>query len=149
MALSSFGGRGLYDPMEFGSIWDPFSSDRSGRPFAPNAHAVSNTQVDWRETPEAHIFKADMPGLKKEEVRVQVLDGRTLEISGERKKEEVQKGDTWHRVERSIGKFSRRFRLPENSNVDQVHAQVQDGVLTVEVPKVQQPKPQVRRIEIA
>lgn len=80
---------------------------------------------------------------------MRVVEGRTLEISGERKKEEVQKGDTWHRVERAQGSFMRRFRLPEGTNTDEVKAQVQDGVLTVTVPKLQEPKPQVRQIEIA
>ena len=156
MALSLFGGRGnrVIDPLTFGTIWDPleaFSSLENGpsRQFAMDAHAVANTQIDWRETPEAHVFKADLPGLKKEEVKVQVVDGRTLEISGERKKEEVQKGDTWHRVERAQGSFLRRFRLPENANADKVKALVQDGVLTVTIPKVEKPKPQARQIEVA
>ncbi|KAG0556916.1 hypothetical protein M758_11G085500 [Ceratodon purpureus] len=153
MALSLFGGnRDSFDPFEFGTVWDPFTVlDRgASRQFATRgAHAAVNAQIDWRETPEAHVFKADLPGLKKEEVKVQVLEGKTLEISGERKREEVQKGDTWHRVERSSGSFMRRFRLPENTNVDEVQAQVQDGVLTVTVPKIQKPKPQVRQIEIS
>ena len=155
MALSHFGGRGnrLIDALSFGTIWDPveaFSTMENGpsRQFAMDAHAVANTQIDWRETLEAHIFKADLPGLKKEEVKVQVVDGRTLEIGGERKKEEVQKGDKWHRVERAQGSFLRRIRLPENANVDEVKAQVQDGVLTVTIPKVQKPKPQARQIEV-
>jgi HSP20 family protein len=119
------------------------------RQFARDAHAVANTQIDWRETSDAHIFKADLPGLTKEEVKVQVVEGRTLEIGGERKKEEVQKGDTWHRVERSQGSFMRRFRLPENTNVEGIKAAVVDGVLTVTIPKLQKPKPQVRQIDIA
>lgn len=152
MALSFFGDRGnSFDPFEFGSVWNPLTVLDSGasRQFARDAHAVANTQIDWRETPEAHIFKADLPGLKKEDVKVQLLEGRMLEIGGQRKREEVKKGDTWHRVERSSGNFMRRFRLPENANVEQVQAQVQDGVLTVTVPKVQEQKPQVRQIEIS
>jgi HSP20 family protein len=78
-----------------------------------------------------------------------VVEGKTLEIGVERKKEEVQKGDKWHRVERAQGSFLRRIRLPENANVDEVKAQVQDGVLTVTIPKVQKPKPQARQIEVA
>lgn len=153
MALSQFGGRGygVLEPFEIGSVWDPLSMSERGpsREFAREAHAVANTQIDWRETQEMHIFKANVPGLRKEEVKVQLVDGKTLEISGERKKEEAQKGDTWHCVERSQGSFMRRFRLPENTNVEQVIAQVQDGVLTIKIPKLQKPKQQVRRIEIA
>lgn len=118
MALSVFGGRGSSDAFEFGSVWDPLcmlDSSRASRQFARAAHAVGNAQVDWRETPD--LFKADLPGAKKEDVEVQVLAGRMLERSGERKKEEVQRGDTWHRIERSRGNF---VRVPEDSNVDEV-----------------------------
>lgn len=157
MALSLFGrgGNDVFDSIAKGTVWDPFEGfsvlehNTPSRQFARDAHAVANTQIDWRETPEAHVFKADLPGLTKEEVKVQVVDGKTLEIGGERKKEEVQKGDTWHRVERARGTFLRRFRLPENTNVEDVKAQVLDGVLTVTIPKLQKPKPQVRQIEIA
>lgn len=152
---NSGGGERVFDPITFGALLDPFEgfsvldNHAPARQLARETHAAASTQVDWRETPEAHIFKADLPGLKKEEIHLQVVDGKTLEISGERKKEQVEKGDTWHRVERSQGTFLRRFRLPENTNVDDVQAQVADGVLTVTLPKMQKPKPQVRQIEIA
>ncbi|KAG6404398.1 hypothetical protein SASPL_136644 [Salvia splendens] len=64
--------------------------------------------TDWKETAEAHEFKADLPGLRK------VEDGNVLQISGERSRDKEEKNDTWHRIERSCGKFLRRFRLPEN-----------------------------------
>lgn len=57
--------------------------------FARDAHAVANTSVDWKETATEHVFKADMPGLRKEDVRVQVEDGQTLSIGGQRRREEV------------------------------------------------------------
>ncbi|GFP86331.1 17.6 kDa class i heat shock protein 3 [Phtheirospermum japonicum] len=59
------------------------------------------------------------PGLKKEEVKVEVEDGNVLQISGERSGEKEEKNDKWHRVERSSGKFLRRFRLPENAKLDE------------------------------
>jgi HSP20 family protein len=95
-----------------------------------------------------HVFKVDLPGLKKEEVTLQVEGNRTLSVAGQREKE-VQKTDTWHRVERSSGKFMRKFRLPENTNLDRITAKVEDGVLTVVVPKMEKKKPEMRRIEIA
>ncbi|KAI5386679.1 hypothetical protein KIW84_072997, partial [Lathyrus oleraceus] len=105
--------------------------------------AFVSTQVDWKETPEAHVFKADLPGLKKEEVKVEIEDDRVLQISGERNVEKEDKNDEWHRVERSSGKFMRRFRLPENAKTEQVKASIENGVLTVTVPKEQVKKPHV------
>lgn len=95
------------------------------------------------------MFKADLPGLKKEEVKVEVEEGRVLQISGERNKEKEDKNDTWHRVERSSGKFLRRFRLPENAKVDQVKGSMENGVLTVTVPKEEVKKPDVKAIDIS
>nr|POF26871.1 18.1 kda class i heat shock protein [Quercus suber] len=93
--------------------------------------------------------KTDLPGLNKEEVKVEVEDDRVLQISGERKVEKEEKKDTWHRVERSSGKFLRRFRLPENAKMDQIKASMENGVLTVTIPKVEVKKPEVKAIEIS
>ena len=95
------------------------------------------------------MFKADIPGLKKEEVKVEIEDDRVLQISGERKVEKEDKNDTWHRVERSSGKFMRRCRLPENAKVNEVKASMENGVLTVSVPKEDSKKPDVKAIEIS
>ncbi|KAL0359226.1 UNVERIFIED_CONTAM: class I heat shock protein [Sesamum angustifolium] len=111
--------------------------------------AIANARIDWKETPEAHVFKVDVPGLKKEEVKVEVEDGTILQISGERSKEQEEKNDKWHRVERSSGKFLRRFRLPENAKLDQVKAAMENGVLTVTVPKEEVKKPEVKAIDIS
>ncbi|XP_037409382.1 16.9 kDa class I heat shock protein 1-like [Triticum dicoccoides] len=111
--------------------------------------AFANARVDWKETPEAHVFKADLPGVKKEEVKVEVEDGNVLVVSGERTKEKEDKNDKWHRVERSSGKFVRRFRLPEDAKVEEVKAGLENGVLTVTVPKAEVKKPQVKAIEIS
>ena len=111
--------------------------------------SFANLRIDWKETPEAHVFKADLPGLKKEEVKVEVEEGRVLQISGERSKEQEEKNEKWHRVERSSGKFLRRFRLPQNAKIDEVEASMENGVLTVTVPKVEEKKPDVKPIEIS
>ncbi|GMI81748.1 hypothetical protein like AT1G07400 [Hibiscus trionum] len=153
MIPSFFGNRGssVFDPFSL-DVWDPFkdfpfSSSLTTR--SPETSAFVNTRIDWKETPEAHVFKADLPGLKKEEVKVEVEDDRVLQISGERKIEKEDKNDTWHRVERSSGKFSRRFRLPENVKMDQIKASMENGVLTVTVPKVEVKKPDVKAIDIS
>jgi len=149
MALTPFFGRrgnfwDIPDPMEM--MVTMFDNAPAGS-FARDAHAVASTSVDWKETPAEHVFKVDMPGLRKEDVQVHVEDGRTLSITGKREKEEVQQTDTWHRVERSSGQFMRKFRLPENANLDQTSAKVENGVLTVTVPKVER-KEEKRSIEI-
>lgn len=131
-------------------MFDPFSSDIWAPAGSSNneVSAFANAQVDWKETPEAHVFKADLPGLKKEEVKVEVEDGRVLQISGERSVEKEDKNEKWHRVERGRGKFLRRFRLPEDAKVDQVKASMENGVLTVSVPKLEEKKPEVKSIQI-
>ena len=95
------------------------------------------------------MFKADLPGVKKEEVKVEVDDDRVLKISGQRKIEKEDKNDTWYRVERSSGAFSRRFRLPENVEVDQIKASIDCGVLTLIIPKAEAKKSNVRAIQIS
>ncbi|KAM3692067.1 hypothetical protein ACB098_08G058900 [Castanea mollissima] len=117
--------------------------------FYGETSALVITRVDWKETPEAHVFKADLPGLKKEEVKVEVEDDKVLQISGLQKVKKEEKKETWHRVERSSGKFLRRFKLPENAKMDQVKAAMENGVLTVTVPKVEVKKPDVKSIEIS
>ena len=152
---SFFGGRrtNIFDPFSL-DMWDPFdgvfTSALANVPAsARETSAFANTRIDWKETPQAHVFKADLPGLKKEEVKVEVEEGRVLQISGERSKEQEEKNEEWHRVERSSGKFLRSFRLPENAKIDEVKACMENGVLTVTVPKVEEKQPEVKAIEIS
>lgn len=152
---SVFGGQrtNVFDPFSL-DVWDPFdgflnSALSTGAPTARETSAFANARIDWKETPEAHVFKADLPGLKKEEVKVEVEEGRILQISGERSKEQEEKSDKWHRVERSSGKFLRRFRLPENAKMEEVKASLENGELTVTIPKVVEKKPEVKPIEIS
>ncbi|KAI4299416.1 hypothetical protein L6164_032882 [Bauhinia variegata] len=151
---SFFGNRrsNVLDPFSL-DIWDPFKDfafpSSLSTEFSRENSAFVNTRVDWKETPEAHVFKADIPGLRKEEVKVEVEDDRVLQISGERNAEKEDKNEKWHRVERSSGKFLRRFRLPENAKIDQIKASMENGVLTVTVPKEEVRKPDVKAIEIS
>ncbi|KAM0953454.1 putative small heat shock protein HSP20 [Dioscorea sansibarensis] len=147
----------IFDPFSL-DLWDPFEGFPSffnsaplsvPRPnFSGDTAAFAGARIDWKETPEAHVFKADLPGVKREEVKVEVEEGRVLQISGERSKEKEEKSERWRRVERSSGKFMRRFRLPENAKVDKVKATMENGVLTVTVPKEKVKKPEIKSIEI-
>nr|ABW81200.1 putative heat-schock protein 1 [Arabidopsis cebennensis] len=139
-------GNNIFDPFSL-DVWDPFKELTSSSLSRENS-AIVNARVDWRETPEAHVFKADLPGLKKEEVKVEIEEDSVLKISGERHVEKEDKNDTWHRVERSSGQFTRRFRLPENVKMDQVNAAMENGVLTVTVPKAVTKKADVKSIQI-
>ncbi|KAF7847087.1 hypothetical protein BT93_L3378 [Corymbia citriodora subsp. variegata] len=151
---SWFGGRrsDAFDPFSL-DLWDPFKDSPSSSLSTPTSFRENSsfvtTSIDWRETPEAHVFKADLPGIKKEEMKVEIEDDWVLQISGERKVEKEDKNDKWHRVERSSGKFMRRFRLPENAKVGQVKASMENGVLTVTVPKAEEKKPEVKAIDIS
>ncbi|XP_006643683.1 16.6 kDa heat shock protein-like [Oryza brachyantha] len=144
-------GANVFDPLsvEFWADADPFGTVRS---LAERCPVLTNVRVDWKETPAAHVFKADLPGVRKDQAKVEVEDGDVLVISGERARDELAddgKNERWHHVERSSGKFQRRFRLPRGARVDQVSASMDDGVLTVTVPKEQAKKPQVKAVQIS
>lgn len=107
--------------------------------YVRETHSIANTSVDIKETPEAFIFAADMPGIKREEVKVQI-EGHVLTISGERTKEVKEEKERLHRVERSTAKFLRQFQLPKNVDLEKISATSVDGVLTVTVPKLAPPE---------
>jgi HSP20 family protein len=101
--------------------------------------------VDIKESPESLSLVVELPGMKKEDVSIMV-EHQVLTISGERKFENEEKDETYHRIERSYGHFLRSFTLPANVKTDKVDAQFEHGLLTVTLPKVDEAKP--RRIEI-
>ncbi|URE29783.1 heat shock [Musa troglodytarum] len=98
-------------------------------------------QVDWKETGEVHVIKADLPGVRREEVKVELESGgRVLQISGERRRRQV---------ERSSGRFMRRLSLPANAKVEGVKASMEHGVLTVVVPKAEVNQPRLESAQMS
>ncbi|MCO5590897.1 hypothetical protein L7F22_044872 [Adiantum nelumboides] len=159
MALSPFfGGRSssIWDPFS-SAFWDPSNSisiwraapDQPEFMFAKDVQALMNTRVDWKESEDAHSITADLPGLSKEDVKVELEDRNILKISGERRKEEVKEGDIWHRVERATSKFMRIFRLPDNVETNNITATFNNGVLQLVIPKAKETKMEPRSIEIS
>ncbi len=91
--------------------------------------------------------KAEIPGLKNEEIKVSVRDNM-LFISGERKQETETKDKTFHRIERSYGKFSRIITLPAEVDADKVKATYKDGILNIILPKPEEMKPKQIQVEV-
>ncbi|KAJ3332373.1 hypothetical protein HDU93_009113 [Gonapodya sp. JEL0774] len=104
-------------------------------------------RVDVSETPQAFLVKADLPGVKKEDIHLSI-ENDILSIKAERKEEKETKDETRHVVERSYGSFQRAFRLPQTAKQDQVDAKFDNGVLQVSIGKVEEKKPEPKRIDI-
>jgi HSP20 family protein len=101
--------------------------------------------MDLVETDDHLVLRADLPGLDKEDVEIEVKDG-VLTISGERRTEHEDSADGYHRVERAYGRFSRSLSLPQGIDADQVEADFDKGVLEVRIPKPAERKP--HRVQI-
>lgn len=129
----------LRDEMEslFERFWDEDGNGLNGTMLAP--------ALDLSETEDTVQVRLDLPGLEAKDIDVQVRDNQ-LVVTGERKEEKVEKGETFHRVERREGKFSRSVLLPCGVNEGKVDAQFRNGVLTIKLPKIEQPK--AKRIEV-
>lgn len=131
---------------------DPFRSFRDWLGWDPFAEIETMTgdvrftpSMDVRETQDAYLFRADVPGLKEEDIEVSVT-GNRITLSGKREEEQRKEGERWYVYERSYGSFSRSFTLPEGVKPDEVKAELKEGVLTITVPK--QAEAQRRRIPL-
>ncbi|MQM14365.1 hypothetical protein Taro_047296, partial [Colocasia esculenta] len=91
------------------------------RTYVRDAKAMAATPADVKEYPDSYAFVVDMPGLKSGGIKVQVEDGNVLVISGERKREDGKEGN-YLRMKLRVGKFMRKFSLPDNANTDAVSA---------------------------
>lgn len=144
--------------------WDPFKeleevSTRLNRFFekAPARSELSTEMVsmaDWvpsvdiSETDSAYMVKGEIPGVKKEDVRVTVQNGM-LTIQGERKQEKEEKGKRWHRVECSYGSFVRSFRVPDDADESKIKADFKDGLINVTIPKSEKAKTKAINVPVS
>ncbi|MEC9082590.1 MAG: Hsp20/alpha crystallin family protein [Pseudomonadota bacterium] len=103
--------------------------------------------VDIKETPEAFMVEAELPGMTKDDVKVTVHEG-VLTIQGERKSEEETKDKKLHRIERFYGSFMRRFTLPDNVDENSVTANFKDGLLTLTIQKAEPKEPKAIEVEV-
>jgi HSP20 family protein len=103
--------------------------------------------VDVSETDGEYQIKAEIPDVKKEDVKVTVEDG-VLTIQGERKQEKEVTGKKYHRVERSYGSFVRSFTLPDLVDEEKVKAEFKDGVLNLQLPKSEKAKPKAIEVKV-
>jgi HSP20 family protein len=102
--------------------------------------------MDLVETEDQLVLRADLPGMRREDIGIEIKDN-VLTISGERKAEHEEKGEGFHRIERSSGRFSRSLGLPRGMDATSVNASFENGVLEVRMPKPAERKP--TRIEIS
>lgn len=129
--------------------WDPFSEiARLHGDLSRNwgtSQPAFQPAVDIYEEEDAIVLKAEVPGMTSDEIEVNV-EKNVLSLSGERRLENEEKREGYHRVERSYGAFTRSFVLPENVDGENIDANLEGGVLTLRLPK--KPQAERKRIEV-
>ena len=138
LSLSPF--RALRD--EFDQMFNRLSSDWNGSSLI----SEFSPACDLSETPDAFQVRLDVPGIKPDDIHIEVTDN-SVRISGQRKEEKEEKGKTYHRVERRSGEFSESMVLPCSVKEDRVEADYHDGVLTVTLPKAEAAKTRTVKIK--
>ena len=133
--------------------WSPFRElediqTRLNRFFNETPFADWSPAVDIQETEKEYLIKAELPEVKKEEVKVEMLDG-VLTIEGERRREKEEKGKTFHKMERSYGKFVRQFAMPAEVDATKIVAEFKEGVLNIHLPKTAIAKPKPIEVKVA
>ena len=141
--------------------WDPVRdfdemSERMSRLMARPAWGTEEALVtaDWapivdiQESDKEYLVKAELPEVKKDDVKVNIKDG-VLTLEGERHQEKEEKDKKFHRVERSYGKFVLCFTMPEDADDKKVQAEFKDGVLNVHIGKSEVAKPKAIEVKVA
>ncbi|MCI0571036.1 MAG: Hsp20/alpha crystallin family protein [Myxococcaceae bacterium] len=124
--------------------WDPLQALRQLAP-SPAATTAFAPDFDVKETKDSFIFKADLPGVKENDVDIS-LTGDRLTVTGKREEEKTEEGERFYAYERTFGSFSRSFTLPEGVSAEDVRAEMKNGVLTLTLPK--KPEVQTRHIRL-
>ena len=121
--------------------------------FGTPQRTAENETADWVpaldffEDKENYKVQMDLPGLKKEDVKISFVNGQ-LKVYGERVNEHEKKEGKYHSIERSYGKFYRAFNLPKLIKEDEIQAEFTDGQLTVIIPKTEEAKPKELEIKV-
>lgn len=110
-------------------------------------HEMISPSVDIYEEGNDLVLKADLPGIKKDDISIGLTDN-VLTISGSKKKEEKVERENYYRYERSSGSFSRRFELPEGIDPDKIKAHYDNGVLELRIPKTEEAKKHSKKINV-
>lgn len=131
---------------DFFRTFSPFFGRRLRRRYRGEEIEWSPT-ADIIENDKEYLIKAELPGVKKEDVKITVENG-VITLSGERKQEKESKEDNELRVERFYGAFSRSFVLPDDANSEGIRAESKDGVLSIHIPKTESKKPKPIQIEV-
>lgn len=143
-------------------VWEPF---RSFRPFyggfdkwfdeAANTLSTESAptngtwhpNVDVYENEGSYVLKAELPGVNKEDIRIDI-NNNALTLKGEKKFEEKTEKDNYVRIERSYGSFTRTFVLPDKVDSESIKANYKDGVLEITLPKKEEAKPKEIKVEV-
>jgi HSP20 family protein len=128
------------------SVFNGLFDENLGRSSTQPSVSKWYPAVDVLESKDSYLIRAELPGMKREDIKVEVKDG-TLVLSGERKSEKPADGVEYRHVERVTAKFWRSFSLPETVKQDGIEATYKDGILEIRVPKAEEAKP--RQIEIS
>ncbi len=132
----------------FNSLGNRFGITRRGDIDEEYDNAVWMPLTDISEDNDNFYFKADLPGIKKEDVKISYADG-AISISGERSQEKETKDKKFHRIERSYGKYYRSFNIPTEIKEDKIKAEFKDGQLTITIPKADEVKPKEIDIKVS
>ena len=136
-----------WEPLELEDVQNRLSRLFGRRPNGREEVTLADWMplADITEDDKEYLIKAELPDVKKEDVKVTVENG-VLTISGERKFEKEEKKKKYHRVERAYGSFMRSFSLPDQADASKVKAEFKNGMLTVHLPKSEKAKP--KQIEV-